>query len=360
MLRWHIEKGAAATVGDLEVPVAGSARRFGVDPGRRGGARRRLPGEAGASPSRFPAAAAWRSPRWASTSSRPTCSSRRSRRTPARARQATTSARTSCRRSSATRRCTRTGSHDENKKAGKYWRDIGDARRLLRGQHGPRARSTRSSTCTTRSGRCAPIAAGAAGEVRVRRRGPALRPGARLDHLGRRASSRAAASAAACSAPTSASTASATSTSSILMPGVRVGRHARIRNAIIDRDVFIPRGAVHRPQPRRRSQAPHGDRQGRRRGHHRRRAADPSTPEHAVLRASKRRWDSAAAASNPRLSGLRTCRQASFRQGRIREDQVHHRPRDSRLARQSHGRSRRHARRRRVRPRGSALGRVHR
>jgi glucose-1-phosphate adenylyltransferase len=31
--------------------------------------------------------------------------------------------------------------------------------------------------------------------------------------------------------------------SSILMPGVRIGRHARIRRAIIDRDVFIPRGA---------------------------------------------------------------------------------------------------------------------
>ncbi len=30
---------------------------------------------------------------------------------------------------------------------------------------------------------------------------------------------------------------------SILMPGVRVGRHARIRRAIIDRDVHIPRGA---------------------------------------------------------------------------------------------------------------------
>jgi glucose-1-phosphate adenylyltransferase len=30
---------------------------------------------------------------------------------------------------------------------------------------------------------------------------------------------------------------------SILMPGVRVGRHARIRHAIVDRDVFIPRGA---------------------------------------------------------------------------------------------------------------------
>jgi glucose-1-phosphate adenylyltransferase len=31
---------------------------------------------------------------------------------------------------------------------------------------------------------------------------------------------------------------------SILMPGVRVGRHARIRRAIIDRDVFVPRGAI--------------------------------------------------------------------------------------------------------------------
>jgi glucose-1-phosphate adenylyltransferase len=31
---------------------------------------------------------------------------------------------------------------------------------------------------------------------------------------------------------------------SILMPGVRVGRHARIRGAIVDRDVFVPRGAL--------------------------------------------------------------------------------------------------------------------
>jgi len=30
----------------------------------------------------------------------------------------------------------------------------------------------------------------------------------------------------------------------ILMPGVRVGRHARLRRAIIDRDVLIPRGAL--------------------------------------------------------------------------------------------------------------------
>ena len=31
---------------------------------------------------------------------------------------------------------------------------------------------------------------------------------------------------------------------SILMPGVRIGRHARLRRAIIDRDVLIPRGAL--------------------------------------------------------------------------------------------------------------------
>ncbi|MBI4476961.1 MAG: glucose-1-phosphate adenylyltransferase, partial [Acidobacteria bacterium] len=31
---------------------------------------------------------------------------------------------------------------------------------------------------------------------------------------------------------------------SILMPGVRIGRHAKVRRAIIDRDVFIPRGAL--------------------------------------------------------------------------------------------------------------------
>ena len=30
---------------------------------------------------------------------------------------------------------------------------------------------------------------------------------------------------------------------SILMPGVRVGRHARLRRVIVDRDVLIPRGA---------------------------------------------------------------------------------------------------------------------
>jgi glucose-1-phosphate adenylyltransferase len=41
---------------------------------------------------------------------------------------------------------------------------------------------------------------------------------------------------------------------SILMPGVRVGRHARIQHAIVDRDVIIPRGALigHCPEEDRR------------------------------------------------------------------------------------------------------------
>ena len=48
---------------------------------------------------------------------------------------------------------------------------------------------------------------------------------------------------------------------SILMPGVRVGRHARLRRAIIDRDVFIPR-ATHWLQRRRGSPPPHRHRLG--------------------------------------------------------------------------------------------------
>ena len=45
--------------------------------------------------------------------------------------------------------------YDENKKAAKYWRDIGTHRRLLTKRRWISARSTRNSTCTIRSGRCA-------------------------------------------------------------------------------------------------------------------------------------------------------------------------------------------------------------
>ena len=59
------------------------------------------------------------------------------------------------------------------------------ARRLLRSEHGPLPRQPRVQPLRSRVADADLSAAGAAGEVRVRRRGPALRPGARLDHLGR-------------------------------------------------------------------------------------------------------------------------------------------------------------------------------
>ena len=72
----------------------------------------------------------------------------------------------------------------------------------------------------------------------------AVRPGPRFHRVERLHRLRQHASPAASCAPTSACTATATIEQSILMPGVRVGRHARIRRAIIDRDVVVPRGAV--------------------------------------------------------------------------------------------------------------------
>ena len=59
---------------------------------------------------------------------------------------------------------------------------------------------------------------------------------------------------------------------SILMPGVRVGRHARIRRAIIDRDVFIPRGALIGYNAEEDRQRHTVTEQRHRRRHHRRRA----------------------------------------------------------------------------------------
>ena len=72
MLRWHIEKGAAATVATYEVPVQEAARRFGViqvDEEERIVGWKNLPIR-----SRSRACPAWRLRRWGSTCSRPTCS----------------------------------------------------------------------------------------------------------------------------------------------------------------------------------------------------------------------------------------------------------------------------------------------
>ena len=85
------------------------------------------------------------------------------------------------------------------------------ARRVLRREHGPLPGQSRLQPVRSGMAAAHPSGAGATGEVRLRGRRPPLRPGARLDHLGRAASSRAAGSRGASSARTCACTASARS-----------------------------------------------------------------------------------------------------------------------------------------------------
>ncbi len=118
-----------------------------------------------------------------------------------------------------------------------------DARRLLRGEHGPGAGQPRVQH--VRSGVAAADlpAAGAAREVRLRRGGQ--RCGQALDSIispgcivsGSRISG-------SMLCPNVRVHSFCEIERSILMPGVRVGRHARLRRTIVDRDVFIPRGAM--------------------------------------------------------------------------------------------------------------------
>ena len=133
--------------------------------------------------------------------------------------------------------------YDENKKASKYWRDIGtldayyDANMDL--CHVDPEFNLYDPEWPMRN----LSAAGAAGEVRVRRKG--RRCGEALDSIispGCIVSGSSIIGSVLC--PNVRVHSYGTIDHCILMPGVRVGRHARIRRAIIDRDVLIPRGAV--------------------------------------------------------------------------------------------------------------------
>ena len=132
--------------------------------------------------------------------------------------------------------------YDENKKASKYWRDIGtldafyDANMDLCGVdpefnlYDPNGRCAPTSRRRRRRSSCSP-------------RAPALRRGARLDHLARlhhlgQPGCRQRA------LPERSRAQLRLIEQSMLMPGVRVGCGTRIRRAIIDRDVLIPRGAL--------------------------------------------------------------------------------------------------------------------
>ena len=134
--------------------------------------------------------------------------------------------------------------YDENKKASKYWRDIGtldafyDANMDLCHVDPEFNLYDPEWPMRTYQPQAPPA------KFVFAEQGPALRRRRSTRSSRPAASSPAAASSAACCARTCACTATASSSSCILMPGVRVGRHARIRRAIVDRDVLIPRGAV--------------------------------------------------------------------------------------------------------------------
>ena len=162
--------------------------------------------------------------------------------------------------------------YDENKKASKYWRDIGTLDAYFEAnmdlcQVNPEFNLYDPEWPLRTYQPQAPPAKFVFAEA-----GPPLRTGARLGDLARLHRLGQHASTAACSARTSACTASASIEQCILMPGVRVGRHARIRRAIIDRDVLIPRGAVIGYNLEEDRRAPHRHRFRRRRRDDRRRA----------------------------------------------------------------------------------------
>ena len=211
MLRFHIEQNADATLATIEVPVAD-----GTPVRHRRRRRRRIAWSASTrSPSsrrRCPARPTSRWRRWASTSSRPTSWSARSRRT----------------------RPVPDSQHDFGKniipsliqqRAGvllpllrreqegvEVLARHRHARRLLRSEHGPVPGQPRVQPLRSGVAAAHLPAAGAAGQVRVRRGRAPLRPGARLGHLGRLHHLRQPRVAAASCARTCACTASATST----------------------------------------------------------------------------------------------------------------------------------------------------
>ena len=241
MLRSHQERGAAVTLATIEVPIA-EAQPLRHHCDRRTRARHRLPGKAAAAAadSRVQPTSRWR--RWASTSSTPTCSC------------ATLEADASTADHARLRQGHHPGAHSRGagvllpllrreQEGVEVLARHRHARRVLRSQHGSLPGEPRIQPVRSRVAAAHLPAAGAAREVRLRGGRAALRTGARFGHLSRlhrlrqhHPRQRA--------LPERARAQLLAIEQCILMPGVRVGRHARIRRAIIDRDVLIPRGAL--------------------------------------------------------------------------------------------------------------------
>ena len=241
MLRSHEERGAAATLATIEVPIAES-NRFGiiaVDEKERVTGFQEKPQE------RHPHSRLHR--RRAGLHGRVhlryrRARPRRSRRTRS-GRPRTISARTSSRRSSTRRPCTAYRFYDENKKASKYWRDIGTLDAYFEAnmdlcQVNPEFNLYDPEWPLRTYQPQAPPAKFVFADA-GRRCGQALdsviSPGCIVSGSSIHGS---------VLCPNVRVHSFSQIEQCILMPGVRVGRHARIRRAIIDRDVLIPRGAL--------------------------------------------------------------------------------------------------------------------
>ena len=244
LVEHHIENNADLTVGALRGAGRGGGRQFGVmevDAESRVVGFEEKPPQPEADPRRS-AARAW--PRWASTSSPPASSSSSFASTPPGPAATTTSATTSSPRSS-----TRTASSpipflDENRKQDAYWRDVGTLDAYYDANMDLISVDPQLNMYDERLADPHLPAEPAAAEVRLRREGPGgpPRPGARQHRLPGLRSSPAARSSARSSGPTPASTATPTWKTRSSSRASNVGRHAKIRRAIIDKGVHIPAG----------------------------------------------------------------------------------------------------------------------
>ena len=204
------------------------------------------------SPRRFPATASTAWPRWAFTSSPPASSSSSFAWTPRGTAASTISAATSSRRSSAAHRVFAYPFLDENRKKDAYWRDVGtldayyeanmdlvavDPLLNLYDRHWP---------IRTYQPNLPPPKFVFAEHGAVARRGQALDSivcagsiisGGQVERFDSRARTRA-------------STVIRTCEDSILFEGVNIGRHAKVRRAIIDKGVEIPARHRDRLRPR--------------------------------------------------------------------------------------------------------------
>ena len=240
----HIETQADLTVGALAGRRPRRRSQFGVMRGRRRQPRARVRGEAGRSRSRSPAIRTTPWPRWAFTSSPPASSSSNSASTPRGTAASTISAATSIPSVIDTHRVFAYPFLDENRKKDAYWRDVGtldayyeanmdliSVDPLLESVRPALADPHLSAELCRRRSSSSPSGA---------RRPAAARPWTASSARAR--SSPAGRWSARSSGPTCRINSYSQVEDSILFDGVNIGRHAKVRRAIIDKEVEIPPG----------------------------------------------------------------------------------------------------------------------